>query len=72
MKPGPVFWYRGENPMGIQRVKGEQRNVKTFFYCVQKQVDTDGSSTTEKSAASKGTTIRSTSRNNSFCMGQGG
>ena len=34
MKPGPVFWYRGENPMGIQRVKGEQRTVKKFFFIV--------------------------------------
>ena len=34
MKPGPVFWYRGEYPMGVQRVKGEQRTVKKFFFIV--------------------------------------
>ena len=34
MKPGPVFWYRGENPMGIQRVKGQQGNVKNFFFII--------------------------------------
>ena len=32
MKPGPVFWYRGEYPMGVQRVKGEQRTLKKFFF----------------------------------------
>ena len=70
-----MLWHRCAKSRGIQCVEGKQRKSKKSLHIQQVDTGSGGKTTSspkEKPAASRSSTIRSTTNsNNSYCMGQG-